>query len=54
MSLKSALKNIGLAIVDIDFAEEGIELSVKSPNGDLLSKVVSLPWYKADKETHLD
>ena len=47
-------KNIGLAIVDIDFAEEGIELSVKSPNGDLLSKVVSLPWYKADKETHLD
>ena len=47
-------KNIGLAIVDIDFALEGTELSVESPNGDLLSKVVSLPWYTADKETHLD
>ena len=47
-------KNIGLAIVDIDFAEEGTELSVKSPNGDLHSKVVSLPWFRADKETHLD
>ena len=47
-------KNIGLAIVDIDFAGEGTEVSVESPNGDLLSKVVSLPWYTADKETHLD
>ena len=47
-------KNIGLAIVDIDFAGEGTELFVESPNGDLLSKVVSLPWYTADKETHLD
>ena len=47
-------KNIGLAIVDTDFAGEGTELSVESPNGDLLSKVVSLPWYTADKETHLD
>ena len=47
-------KNIGLAIVDIDFADEGTQLSVDSPNGDLLSKVVSLPWYNADKDTHLD
>jgi len=47
-------KNIGLAIVETDFAGEGTELSVESPNGDLLSKVVSLPWYTADKETHLD
>jgi len=47
-------KNIGLAIVDIDFADEGTQLSVNSPNGDLLSKVVSLPWYNADKDTHLD
>ena len=47
-------KNIGLAIIDIDFAEEGTTVSVASPNGDLTSKVVSLPWFQADKENHLD
>ena len=36
-------KNIGLAIIDIDFAEEGTTVSVESPNGDLTSTVVSLP-----------
>jgi len=47
-------KNIGLAIIDIDFAEEGTTVSVASPNGDLISTVVSLPWFQADKENHLD
>ena len=47
-------KNIGLAIIDIDFAEEGTTVLVASPNGDLTSTVVSLPWFQADKENHLD
>ena len=47
-------KNIGLAIIDIDFAEEGTTVSVASPNGDLTSTVVSLPWFQADKENHLE
>ena len=47
-------KNIGLAIIDIDFAEEGTTVSVASPDGDLTSTVVSLPWFQADKENHLD
>ena len=47
-------KNIGLAIIDIDFAEEGTTVSVASPNGDLTSTVVSLPWFQADKDNHLD
>ena len=47
-------KNIALAIVDIDNAEEGTPLVVQTPNGDLNSMVVSLPWFYADKDTHLD
>ena len=47
-------KNIGLAIIDIDFTEEGTTVLVASPNGDLTSTVVSLPWFQADKENHLD
>ena len=47
-------KNIALAIVDIEHAEENTTVVVETPNGDLKSKVVSLPWFKADKETHLD
>ena len=47
-------KNIGLAIVDIDFAEEGTAVSVETPYGDLPSVIVSLPWFEADKETYLD
>ena len=47
-------KNIALAIVDIEFANEGSKLIVESPYGDLQSIVVSLPWFQADKETHLD
>ena len=47
-------KNIALAIVDIEYAEEETHVVVESSNGDLKSKVVSLPWFKADKETHLD
>ncbi len=47
-------KNIALAIVDIDNAEEGTSVVVETPNGDLNSIIVSLPWFKADKDTHLD
>ena len=47
-------KNIGLAIVDIDYAEEKTKFSVATPNGDLQSVVVSLPWFKAEKDTNLD
>ena len=47
-------KNIALAIVDIDFSEEGTEVIVEGPNGNYPAKVVKLPWFKADKETHLD
>ena len=47
-------KNIALAIVDIEFTNEGSELIVESPYGDFQSIVVSLPWFQADKETHLD
>ena len=47
-------KNIALAIVDIDNAEEGTPVVVETLNGDLNSMVVSLPWFNADKDTHLD
>ena len=47
-------KNIALAIVDIDNAEEGTSVVVETPHGDLNSIVVSLPWFNADKDTHLD
>ena len=47
-------KNIGLAIVDIDYADEETKFSVVTPNGDLQSVVVSLPWFKAEKDTNLD
>ena len=47
-------KNIALAIVNIDFSEEGTEIIVESPNGNHPGKVVKLPWFNADKETHLD
>ena len=47
-------KNIALAIVDIDFSDEGTEIIVEGPNDNYLAKVVKLPWFNADKETHLD
>ena len=47
-------KNIGLAIVDINYANEETKFSVATPNGDLQSVVVSFPWFEADKDTHLD
>ena len=47
-------KNIGLAIVDIDYADEETKFSVATPNGDLQSVVVSLPWFKAEKDTNLN
>ena len=47
-------KNIGLAIVDINYADEETKFIVATPNGDLQSMVVSMPWFEADKDTHLD
>ena len=47
-------KNIGLAILDIDFTLEGTEVLAVTPYGDLNAKVVKLPWYKAEKNTNLD
>ncbi len=47
-------KNIGLAILDIDFTSEGTEVLAVTPYGDLNAKVVKLPWYKAEKNTNLD
>ena len=47
-------KNIGLAILDIDFTLEGTEVLAVTPYGDLNVKVVKLPWYKAEKNTNLD
>ena len=47
-------RNIALAIVDINYSDEGSDITVISPNGDLKAKVVKLPWFKADKETYLD
>ena len=47
-------KNIGLAIVDIAYANEETKFSVATPNGDLESVVVTMPWFEADKNTYLD
>ena len=47
-------KNIALAIVDIEYADEGNIVSVESPYGDLESRVVNIPWFQPDKDTHLD
>ena len=47
-------KNIGLAIVDIEFSEDGTYVLVETPTGEIESKIVSLPWFTADIETHLD
>ncbi len=47
-------KNIALAIVDIDYSSEGTDINVATPNGDLPSKVVKLPWFNAEKENKLD
>ena len=46
-------KNIGLAIVDIDYADELTKFFVSTPHGDLESVVVSMPWFKAEKDTNL-
>ena len=46
-------KNIGLGIVDIDYADELTKFFVSTPHGDLESVVVSMPWFKAEKDTNL-
>ena len=47
-------KNIGLAIVNIESAQDGTSVIVETPTGNIESIIVSLPWFNADKETHLD
>jgi len=47
-------KNIGLGIVDIDYADELTKFFVSTPHGDLESVVVSMPWFEAEKDTNLD
>ena len=47
-------KNIGLAIVDIESAQDGTSVIVETPFGDIESVIVPLPWFAADKDTHLD
>ena len=46
-------KNIGLGIVDIDYADEFTKFFVSTPHGDLESVVVSMPWFEAEKDTNL-
>ena len=46
-------KNIGLGIVDIDYADELTKFLVSTPYGDLESVVVSMPWFEAEKDTNL-
>ncbi len=46
-------KNIGLGIVDIDYADELTKFFVSTPHGDLESVVVSMPWFEAEKDTNL-
>ena len=35
-------------------SREKTRFYVATPNGDLESLVVSMPWFEADKDTHLD
>ena len=47
-------KNIGLAIIDIDFVEPGTPLVIESPKAHLNAQVHELPWFPAEKSTNLD
>ena len=47
-------KNIGLAIVDINYSKQGTEIIVQSPYEKISSIVVDLPWFEAEKEVNLD
>ena len=46
-------RNIGLAIVDIEFSDPETKLNIKSPNGVLTAKVHQMPWFPAEKNTNL-
>ena len=47
-------KNIGLAIIDINFIEPGTPLVIESPKAHLNAQVHELPWFSAEKSTNLD
>ena len=47
-------KNIGLAIIDINFVEPGTPLVIESPKAHLNAQVHELPWFPAEKSTNLD
>ena len=47
-------KNIGLAIIDINYTEPGTALIIESPKAHLNAQVHALPWFSAEKSTNLD
>ncbi len=47
-------RNIGLAIIDINFSEPGTSLIVESPNAHLNATVCKMPWFPAEKNKNLD
>ena len=47
-------KNIGLAIINIDYTEPGTPLIIESPKAHLNAQVHELPWFPAEKSTNLD
>ena len=47
-------KNIGLAIIDINYTEPETALIIESPKAHLNAQVHALPWFPAEKSTNLD
>jgi len=47
-------KNIGLAILAIDYVDPGTSIVIESPNAHLNAKVHQLPWFPAEKSNNLD
>ena len=47
-------RNIGLAIVEIDYSEPGTVMTLESPNAHLNATVCEMPWFPAEKNTNLD
>ena len=41
-------KNIGYTILDIEYAKSGKEITISSPEKELIATVVDLPWLKKD------
>ena len=47
-------RNIGLAIVDIDYAIPETKVIVESPTQQYSSVIVNLPWFESVKKNILD